>query len=157
MPRPCRPQPALEAAVPADTRAHETPAHDTPAHEAAARAALDAFLDALNSRDLTAWARTLHYPHVRVHEGEVTVWEDEAGYVERSTPELALLVDSGWARSGWESVELSQSSPDQVHALVRFARYDAAGERTGSFDSVYVLTRRSERWGVLARIGFPAV
>ncbi|MFE7592478.1 hypothetical protein ACFU6K_24020 [Kitasatospora sp. NPDC057512] len=130
---------------------------DTRTHETAARAALDAFLDALNSRDLAAWAETLHYPHVRVHEGEVTVWEDRDGYVERSAPELAQLVGSGWARSGWESVELSQSSPDQVHALVRFARYDAAGERTGSFDSVYVLTRRSDRWGVLARIGFRTV
>ncbi|MFJ9440299.1 hypothetical protein ACIRRH_00320 [Kitasatospora sp. NPDC101235] len=44
-----------------------------------------------------------------------------------------------------------------MHALVRFARYDAAGERTGAFDSVYVLTRRSDRWGVLARIGFQTV
>ncbi|MET8541595.1 hypothetical protein ABZW03_13215 [Kitasatospora sp. NPDC004799] len=130
---------------------------DIRAHETAARAALDAFLDALNSRDLAAWADTLHYPHLRVHEGEVTLWPDRADYLERSAPELAQLVGSGWARSGWESVELSQSSPDQVHALVRFARYDDAGERTGAFDSVYVLTRRSDRWGVLARIGFQAV
>ncbi|WP_267883102.1 MULTISPECIES: hypothetical protein [Streptomyces] len=44
-----------------------------------------------------------------------------------------------------------------MHALVRFARYDAAGAHTGSFDSVYVLTRQDDRWGVLARIGFATV
>ena len=130
---------------------------DLRAYETGARALLDAFLDALNSRDLEAWADTLHYPHVRVHEGEVTVWDDPKAYADSSAPELARLVEAGWDRRAWDTVELGQSSPDQVHALVRFARYDAAGTRTGTFDSVYVLTRREGRWGVIARIGFEAV
>ncbi|GAA2251269.1 hypothetical protein GCM10010232_44080 [Streptomyces amakusaensis] len=116
--------------------------------------ALDAFLDALNSRSVPDWARTLHYPHLRVSDGEVTVWETEEEYAERSEPEVARLLASGWDRSGWESVELIQRSADQVHAQVRFARYDREGVSLGSFESLYVLTRREGRWGVLARIAF---
>ncbi|MFF8958292.1 hypothetical protein [Streptomyces sp. NPDC014894] len=118
------------------------------------RRALDAFLDALNSRSVPDWARTLHYPHLRVSDGEVTVWETEKEYVERSEPEVAQLLATGWVRSGWESVELIQGSAGQVHARVRFARYDRNGALLGSFESLYVLTLRDGRWGVLARIAF---
>ncbi|MEE1794333.1 hypothetical protein PUR28_26770 [Streptomyces sp. BE308] len=121
-----------------------------------ARAALDAFLDALNSRSVPDWAKTLHYPHVRVHDGAVTVWETPEIYIENSTPEVGQLLATGWDHSGWERVELIQTSPDQVHAQVRFARYDSEDEPLGSFESLYVLTRQDGRWGVLARIGFTA-
>ncbi|WP_405415233.1 hypothetical protein [Streptomyces rubiginosohelvolus] len=121
-----------------------------------ARAALDAFLAALNSRSVPAWTRTLHFPHLRIHDGAVTVWETPDIYVESATPEVAQLVATGWDHSGWEEVELIQTSADQVHAQVRFARYDAEDRPLGSFESVYVLTRQEGRWGVLARIGFTA-
>ncbi len=116
--------------------------------------ALDGFLAALNSHDVRAWAETLHYPHVRVHEGAVTVWDDAEEYTTRSGPELADLLAAGWVRSAWDSVEPNQASAGQVHAAVRFTRYDAAGRPAGTFDSVYVLTRRESRWGVIARTGF---
>ncbi|MFE6915096.1 hypothetical protein [Streptomyces rubiginosohelvolus] len=121
-----------------------------------ALAALDAFLAALNSRSVPDWTRTLHFPHLRIHDGAVTVWETPEIYVESATPEVAQLVATGWDHSGWEKVELIQTSADQVHAQVRFARYDAEDRPLGSFESVYVLTRQEDRWGVLARIGFTA-
>ncbi len=121
-----------------------------------ARAALDAFLDALNSRSVPDWTRTLHFPHLRVHDGAVTVWDTPEIYVESATPEVAQLVATGWDHSRWEKVELIQTSADQVHAQVRFGRYDAEDRPLGSFESVYVLTRQEGRWGVLARIGFTA-
>ncbi|MYV63588.1 hypothetical protein GTW37_34895 [Streptomyces sp. SID4931] len=121
-----------------------------------ARAALDAFLATLNSRSVPDWTRTLHFPHLRVHDGAVTVWETPEIYIESATPEVAQLVATGWDHSGWEKVELIQTSAGQVHAQVRFARYDAEDRPLGSFESVYVLTRQEGRWGVLARIGFTA-
>jgi len=118
------------------------------------RAALDAFLDGLNSHDLEKWTSTLHFPQIRVHEGAVTVWQDPREYVRESRAELAALLASGWHRSDWIEVGFPQVSPEQVHAAVRFGRYAADGRLLGVFDSVYVVTRREGRWGVLARIGY---
>ncbi|WP_329110607.1 hypothetical protein OG792_16525 [Micromonospora sp. NBC_01699] len=119
-----------------------------------ALAALDDFLGALNSHDVGAWADTLHYPHIRVQEGVVTVWPDRDDYVKRSEPELALLLATGWRRSVWESVEALPSTPDQVHVRTRFARLDERGGRLAAFESIYVLTRQVDRWGTVARLGF---
>ncbi|MYZ39099.1 MULTISPECIES: hypothetical protein [unclassified Streptomyces] len=121
-----------------------------------ARAALDAFLDGLNSHDLEIWTATLHFPQIRVHEGAVTVWRNAEEYIESSKAELEALLASGWHHSAWDEVEFPQVSADQVHAQVRFGRHDAEGQPLGVFDSVYVVTRQNGRWGVLARIGYEA-
>ncbi|MFI0897336.1 hypothetical protein [Streptomyces sp. NPDC020983] len=119
-----------------------------------ARAALDAFLDGLNSHDMEQWTATLHFPQIRVHEGAVTVWQTAEEYLKESQDDLTALLASGWRRSGWLEVGYPQVSAEQVHATVRFGRYDAGGGLLGVFDSVYVVTREEGRWGVLARIGF---
>jgi len=131
------------------------PSPHGPAVESAL-AALNEFLAALNSHDVRRWAETLHYPHIRIHEGAVTVWGDAETYVREAEPELAQLLATGWVRSVWESVTVVQAAPAQVHAQVRFLRLDQHGRRLGVFDSIYVLTHRDGRWGVLARIGFDA-
>ncbi|MFH8798784.1 hypothetical protein ACH4F6_04150 [Streptomyces sp. NPDC017936] len=119
-----------------------------------ARAALDAFLDGLNSHDLAQWTATLNFPQIRVHEGAVTVWDDPEEYIRASQAELEALLASGWRRSAWDEVAFPQVSDDQVHAAVRFSRLDAEGRRLAVFDSVYVVTRQDGKWGVLARIGY---
>jgi hypothetical protein len=119
-----------------------------------ARAALDDFLDGLNSHDLEKWTSTLHFPQIRVHEGAVTVWPDAEQYLRSCQAELDALLASGWHHSAWDEVEFPQVSADQVHAQVRFSRRDAEGRPMGAFDSVYVVTRQNGRWGVLARIGY---
>ncbi|GGT00226.1 hypothetical protein [Streptomyces cinerochromogenes] len=129
-------------------------AFDRTGVEKEARAALDAFLDGLNSHDLETWTRTLHFPQIRVHEGAVTVWREPEEYIRASQAELEALLASGWHRSAWDEVEFPQVSADQVHAQVRFSRLDAEGRRLAVFDSVYVVTRQDGRWGVLARIGY---
>ncbi|MGW3950979.1 hypothetical protein ACWEKM_08475 [Streptomyces sp. NPDC004752] len=131
-----------------------TPALDFTAVTKEARAALDAFLDGLNSHDLVQWTGTLHFPQIRVHEGAVTVWDEPEEYIRASQAELAALLASGWHRSAWDEVAFSQVSADQVHAVVRFSRLDAEGKRLAVFDSVYVVTRQGGKWGVLARIGY---
>lgn len=127
---------------------------DVTAVKKEARAALDAFLDGLNSHDLTQWTDTLHFPQIRVHEGAVTVWGDREEYIRASQAELAALLASGWHRSSWDEVAFPQVSAEQVHAVVRFSRLDAGGRRLAVFDSVYVVTRQDGKWGVLARIGY---
>jgi hypothetical protein len=119
-----------------------------------ARAALDAFLDGLNSHDLAQWTGTLNFPQIRVHEGAVTVWDTPEEHLRTSQAELEALLASGWHRSAWDEVAFPQVSADQVHAAVRFSRLDADGKRLAVFDSVYVVTRQDGKWGVLARIGY---
>ncbi|WP_405809229.1 hypothetical protein OG524_04900 [Streptomyces sp. NBC_01520] len=121
-----------------------------------ARAALDAFLDGLNSHDLEKWTSTLHFPQIRVHEGAVTTWQNPEEYIRSSQAELEALLASGWHHSTWDEVEFPQVSADHVHAQVRFSRHDAEGSPLGVFDSIYVVTRQNGRWGVLARLGYEA-
>ena len=48
--------------------------------EAAARAVMDAHFAALNARDETALAATLHFPHYRLSGGRLTTWDGPQSY-----------------------------------------------------------------------------
>ncbi|CAO5254521.1 SnoaL-like protein [Frankia sp. AgKG'84/4] len=116
--------------------------------------ALNEFIAGLNGHDVHAWADTIHFPHLRVHEGALTVWQTREEYVERSRQELADLLGSGWSHSSLDSWSIVHQSRTNAHVAVRFGRFDATGDRLSTFDSLYILKRADHRWGVLARIGF---
>jgi len=48
----------------------------------------------------------------------------------------------------------AQANPDKVHVLVIFSRYNARDERLTQFDSLYIVTRIDNRWGIRSRSSF---
>jgi hypothetical protein len=130
-----------------------TPAHASdPAAEAAAMTVLDAFLAAVNSRDVQALEAQLIFPHYRIASGEVAVLE-KAG----TRPDLFerfVAAEPGWDHSAWERREVIHSGPSKVHVDTRFIRYRANGEVIARFDSLYILTEQEGRWGIKARSSF---
>ena len=46
------------------------------------------------------------------------------------------------------------SGPDKVHVDTRFTRYRSDGSVIASYDSLYIVTKRDGRWGVLVRSSF---
>ena len=65
----------LFAAVPAQAKKLEGPIDD-------AKKVLIAFMDAFNARDAKAWVDTMHFPHVRMASGNVTVYQQPEDYTD---------------------------------------------------------------------------
>lgn len=128
------------------------PLHAETPDEAAMRV-LDDFMTAFNARDAKAWSETLHYPHVRIASGDVTIYQNAEERAEQMDFE-AFAKRFNWARSAWLEREIVQSGDDKAHVVVRFARYDADGNVTKTFDSLYIVTKQDGRWGVKARSSF---
>jgi hypothetical protein len=136
----------LTLAVAAPTEARDAEA------EAAAMKVLDAFMTAFNGRDVAAFETVLHYPHYRIASGEVSVLQDP-----KMLPALFqrfVAAMPSWDHSAWARREVIHSGPDKVHIDTRFTRYRADGSELASYDSLYIVTKRDGRWGVLARSSF---
>jgi hypothetical protein len=131
---------------------------DTPQAQAAVSAGLNVlerFLDAFNARDAQAWARTLHFPHVRFTAGQVQQWASAEDYARSN--DIAALADTGWAFTRWDRVLPVHADADKVHFAVRFTRYDAQERAIASFDALYVVTKLQGSWGVQARSSFAGI
>jgi hypothetical protein len=122
---------------------------------AEARAVMDGFMVAFNAQDAEALRTTwFHFPHVRLHSGQVTVMATPADF--RSAVWGRTGQAEGWARTAWDYVEPVDSGPDKVHFRVQFTRYRADGSAIGSYRSLYIVTKLDGRWGIQARSSWAA-
>jgi hypothetical protein len=120
---------------------------------AAARGVMEAFLKAFNARDEPAWADTLHFPHVRIASGTVTVFPDREAFLD--SRDLSVFAEeTGWDYSTWDDMQVVQTSAGKVHIAVTFTRFDQQGGKIASYDSLYVIEKLDGRWGVRARSSF---
>jgi len=120
---------------------------------AAARQIMDDFMTTFNARDEKAWAETFHYPHVRIAGGDVRIAENaEAIMAEMDFAQFAEM--TGWHHSAWDSIQVIQAGRDKVHFNVEFTRFNEDGEALRTYQSLYVVTRRGDKWGVQARSSF---
>ena len=145
---------AVVLSVAATPRARQAAAKQqaVSSREAEARAPIDAFFKAFNARDNEALKKTLHYPHVRINEaGGVNVWKDAA---EAGTNFEGLTRTEGWARSSLDSVTMRQNDPVKVHFDVVFSRYKADGTKYATYQSLWIVTKKDDGWGVQARSSF---
>ncbi len=120
---------------------------------AAARGIMEDFMTTFNARDESAWADTLLFPHVRIASGEVIVHPTKAEFVAATDLDEFARVNN-WDHSAWDSIEVIQAGPDKVHFKVVFARFNPAGEKYVTFNSLYILQRVDGRWGIRARSSF---
>ncbi|MFT7653211.1 MAG: hypothetical protein ACI9ON_002123 [Limisphaerales bacterium] len=129
------------------------PSYANDASVTAARQVMNEFLAAFNERDESRWADTLLFPHVRVASNSVSIVPDKKTFL--STTDLEqFAIDNDWDFSEWDSIEVIQSGPNKVHFKVKFSRFNPRGERYVTFDSLYVVQKVGERWGIRARSSF---
>lgn len=119
-------------------------------NEAAARAAVEAYFEALNSLDHEAWAATLNYPHVRVAGGTVEMWETAEEYLAGLQPGRQRT----WFHTGLDSMDVVQVGANGANVALQFSRHNSEGETMSSYEAVYLVTRRDGRWAVQARSSF---
>jgi len=116
---------------------------------ASALGALDRFMAAFNARDIDAWADTLHYPHVRIASGSVSMYEGPDAFTDR--PVFEMLTSTGWDHSHWISRKPVLVSADKVHLATVFQRFNARNEPIGTYESLYIVTKKDGEWGIQAR------
>ena len=120
-----------------------------PAAVKAAMKVLDEFMLAFNARDMEAWAATLNYPHVRFASHNVKVWADIHEF--SAAPPFTALANIGWDHSHWLTREVVMASPAKVHIATTFERFNEANVSIGKYESLYIVTRVNDRWGIQAR------
>lgn len=111
---------------------------------------LNVYMAAFNSRDSEAWAATLNYPHVRIASGDVRVWQDAeefAAYMDFD----AFAERFGWDHSHWIRRDVVGATPNKVHIMTTFQRFNDKNEPIATFDSLYIVTLVDGHWGTQAR------
>ncbi|MGY3528478.1 hypothetical protein [Bradyrhizobium sp. USDA 4452] len=113
---------------------------------------LTRWMAALNRYDASAMDALMHFPHVRIAGGVVTVYQQPGNnpmdLFER------LRKQDGWHHSAWNETRLVQSSPAKAHYAVRYTRYREDGSVIGVYDSLYVLSLLGGTWKIQSRSSF---
>jgi hypothetical protein len=113
---------------------------------------LDRFMAALNAHDSAAMDACMRFPHVRMAEGALVVY-DAPG---RNPMDLfdRLKARDSWHHSAWNHKRVVQLGDDKAHVDVRYTRYREDGSIIGVYDSLYIVTCRNGQWGIQARSSF---
>lgn len=117
---------------------------------AAAKAVMEAHLVALNARDASALADTLHFPHYRLSQGRLQTWAAPDTYF----ADFLARAEPDWARSRWDYLEVVAAGAEKVHLDVGFTRLRANGSIIGSYRSLWVIARLNGRWAAQLRSSF---
>jgi hypothetical protein len=128
---------------------------DAPAIAAAVAAARDVMhrhVSALNTRDSSGLAATLHFPHYRLTGGRMKVWEGPDSYL----ADFLARAGDGWSYTRWNHLSPVAASSDKVHLDISFTRYRADGSVLGTFRSLWVIARLDGRWAAQLRSSFAA-
>ena len=117
---------------------------------AAAIAVLDDHIKALNARDENALVATLHFPHYRLSDGRMKVWERPGSYLK----DFYSRAGADWHHSAWDFRIVIAVGPDKVHLDVQFTRYRADSSVIGSYRSLWIVSKLDGRWAAQCRSSF---
>lgn len=115
-------------------------------------AVIEAYIAALNRRDLDGVRAAFNFPHVLFGAGKVTHYPTAADLSFAAFD--SRTAQHGWARSTWDGHSVLLGGPDKVHVDVWFTRWRADGSQIGTHHSMYIVTRLDGRWGIQARSSY---
>ncbi len=118
--------------------------------------ALDEYLEAFNSGDAVRWAAALHFPHMRIAGETVRVWETPEAFV-KDNDMTRLMKRINWGYNKWDWRQLVQFGPGKLHYTVQLSRYTVNDVFISSFESLYIITRKADRWAVQGRSSYAGV
>ena len=105
---------------------------------------------ALNAGNEPALLATLHFPHYRLADGRMRVWDQPGSYF----GDFLARAGADWHHSEWDFRKVIAAGVDKVHLDVQFTRYRADNSVIGSFRSLWIVTRDDGRWAVAARSSY---
>jgi hypothetical protein len=116
----------------------------------AALAVMDAHAAALNSREQTAIASTLHFPHIRLSGTALKIWETEDSYF----ADFLARAGIDWHHSAFADIRVVRAAASKVHLDAEIRRFTAGDRLITSFRSLWVITNESGRWAAKMRSSF---
>jgi hypothetical protein len=116
----------------------------------AAMQCLEQFLVCMNAQDLKGYESCFNFPSYRLASNTVRVIEPGSVNPER----FKTGAFEGWARSAWDKRDVIHAGRDKVHINTRFVSYRADGSVLGAFDSIYIVTKENDHWGIKFRSSF---
>lgn len=115
-------------------------------------AALNAFLEGWNSRDIERFADALHFPHFILDAGSARIFLERSDLTELGD-EAWAHVPQEWNHTEWRAREIVQRLGDVVHVIGTWARINHDGEVFRTADVLYVVVKKEGRWRIQARSG----
>ena len=144
----------LAVAVPARSQAPV----DSAAIERAAFAVMDEFIAALSRGDAKAEEATYQFPHYRLANGVMSVWDRPGAEVEAwMNGTYKTLRESGFDHSSWTRRKAIHVSESKVHVDTEFTRYRNDGSVLAKVDAIYIVTKEGGRWGIKMRSSFDQI
>ncbi len=124
-------------------------------------ALLDRYLDAVNQVELQAVTDTYHFPHIRIVNNKVTIWQTPQEAMPmlnlpKEEQEAAMRDGLGpdWHHTEWEYRRLLSHSDNKAHVDTALLRYNSKGDMITRFESLYILTRENGVWAIKGRSSF---
>ncbi len=110
------------------------------------------FFRADNAKNAPAWAAVMSYPHVRVSAPGGTVrYESPKAYADAA--DWTSREATGWVRSEGVTPRRLHETPEKVHLLGGWTRFNAEDNPILENRVTYILTRIEDSWGIQARFG----
>lgn len=129
--------------------------------EATLMQVLDRYMAAVNRIDLEAVTETYHFPHVRIANNKMVVWQnpvDAMPMLNLSPEQQALAMRKAlgpdWHHTDWGHRKLLSLSDSKAHIDTVLIRYNSKGEIISRFESLYVLTKENAVWAIKGRSSF---
>jgi len=113
-------------------------------NSAAALKGLDVFIQAVNSHNPEALAAAIHYPHVRIADGELQYWATSKEFLAGTEPGRQRT----WAATRIESANVEQIADRGANIAVTYSRRSHDGEIVSKYEAVYLITQRDDGWKV---------
>ena len=110
------------------------------------------FFRADSAKDAVGWAAVMNYPHVRVAAraaGKLFYCDTAEEYA--AGADWTAREATGWVLSRGREPIRAHESPNKVHLLGGWTRYNAEDEPILSNRVTYILTKPGRSWGIQAR------
>lgn len=117
---------------------------------------LHTYLGIFNTGNALAWAKSLHYPHIRLAGGKVQVWNTPEDYA-RDNDVTPMKEGVNWGWTQWNWVKMIQADETKMHFTVGVTRYTPDCQKIVTFESFYVLTKINDRWGIQFRSSYAGI
>jgi len=115
---------------------------------------LDAFMASFNASDPEAHTATYHFPHFRLAQGNMASWETREDAISVHKFLFLKLLITGWHKTEWLDRKIISITDAKVHVATRFRRLREDGSEIVTAESLYVLTKENDRWGIKLRSSY---
>jgi Domain of unknown function (DUF4440) len=118
----------------------------TSSNASAALAALKDYFQAWNSHDPAALAASMHFPFVRIADGQIDVAKSAAEFQHGGEPGRQRT----WFETTFDRVEVVQVSANGANVTFTYHRRGRGGPPMSSYEALALLTERDGRWKLQA-------